>query len=77
MLEVARVKGRAYLNFGTDWKTDFTLVLDEDALRLFDAEGIAPENFEGRTVRARGWLESFNGPMIEITHPEQIEVIEE
>jgi micrococcal nuclease len=77
VLEVARVKGRAYLNFGTDWKTDFTLVLDEDALRLFDAEGIAPENFEGRRVRARGWLESFNGPMIEITHPEQIEVIEE
>lgn len=77
VIDVARVKDRAYLNFGTDWKTDFTLVLDEDALRLFEAAGVDPENFEGRRVRARGWLESFNGPMIEITHPEQIEVIEE
>ena len=77
VLDVARVKDRAYLNFGTDWKTDFTLVLDEDALRLFDEAGIAPDSFEGRRIRVRGWLESFNGPMIEITHPEQIEVIEE
>ena len=77
VLDVARVKDRAYLNFGTDWKTDFTLVLDEDALRLFDEAAIAPESFAGRRIRVRGWLESFNGPMIEITHPEQIEVIEE
>jgi micrococcal nuclease len=77
VLDVARVKNRAYLNFGTDWKTDFTLVLDEDALRLFDDDGVAVETFEGRRIRVRGWLESFNGPMIEITHPEQIEVIQE
>lgn len=77
VLDVARVKGRAYLNFGADWKTDFTLVLNEDALRLFDEAGIAPESFEGRRIRVRGWVESFNGPMIEVTHPEQIEVIEE
>jgi micrococcal nuclease len=77
VLDVARVKERAYLNFGADWKTDFTLVLDDDALRRFDEAGIAPESFEGRQIRVRGWLESFNGPMIEITHPEQIEVIEE
>jgi hypothetical protein len=25
----------------------------------------------------RGWIKSFNGPMIEASHPEQIEVIEE
>lgn len=77
VVDVGRVRNRAYLNFGSDWKTDFTLVLDEDALQLFEAAGVDPENFEGRRVRVRGWLESFNGPMIEITHPEQIEVIEE
>ncbi len=76
-LSAARVKGRGYLNFGADWKSDFTLSLDEDALRLFDAEGVAIGNFEGRRLRSRGWVESFNGPMIEITHPEQIEVVDE
>jgi hypothetical protein len=75
VLAVARVKGRAYMNFGTDWKSDFTLVLDADALRTFEADGIGIETLQGRRVRARGWVEYFNGPMIEITHPEQIEVL--
>ena len=77
VLDAAHVRERVYLNFGADWKTDFTLVLNEDALRLFEAAGLDPEDFEGRRVRVRGWIESFNGPTIEITHPEQIEVIEE
>lgn len=77
VLDVARVGNRAYLNFGNDWKTDFTLTLDAEALRRFEADGVAIESFLDRRVRARGWVEFFNGPMIEITHPEQIEVIDE
>jgi len=26
-------------------------------------------------VRVRGWVERRNGPMIDVTHPEQIELI--
>jgi endonuclease YncB( thermonuclease family) len=77
VVSVARVGSRAYLNFGTDWKTDFTLTLDAGALATFDAEGFAVEALEGRRIRSRGWVEYFNGPMIEITHPEQIEVLDE
>ena len=40
-----------------------------------EAAGIDPEEYEGRTVRTRGWVKSYNGPMIEATHPEQIEVL--
>jgi hypothetical protein len=28
-------------------------------------------------VRVRGWLDSYNGPTIAATHPEQIEVLDE
>ena len=28
-------------------------------------------------LRCRGWLERFNGPRITVTHPEQIEVLED
>ncbi|MEX1109180.1 MAG: thermonuclease family protein [Dongiaceae bacterium] len=77
ILDAARAGGRGYLNFGADWKTDFTLSLDPATLRLFDAEGLSIEELEGRRVRARGWVDYFNGPMIEITHPEQIEVLDE
>ena len=74
---VGRGGGRTYLNFAEDWREDFTIALDRGAVELFDARGIDLKTFEGKTVRVRGWLKSYNGPMIEVTHPEQIEVLEE
>ncbi|MFQ5776229.1 MAG: thermonuclease family protein [Kiloniellaceae bacterium] len=74
---VAEVRGRVYLNFGPDWRSDFTVTLAPAARRVFAAAGVDPASYAGRVVRVRGWLKSFNGPMIEATHPEQIEVIEE
>ncbi len=76
VLEVAVVRGRAYLNFGEDWRSDFTLVIGPAERRRFEAEGFDPAIYEGRRVRARGWLEFRNGVTINITHPEQIEVLD-
>ena len=72
----AVVRGRGYLNFGDDWREDFTVSIGPRDRRRFENEGIAIEDYEGRLVRVRGWVDSFNGPMIEATHPEQIEVLE-
>lgn len=74
---VAVVRGRAYLNFGEDWRSDFTVSLAPAVLRRFAREGVDPAGYADRAVRVRGWLKSFNGPMIEATHPEQIEVLQE
>ena len=71
----AKVKARVYLNFGPDWRTDFTVTLQAKARRLFRKAGLEPLSLEGREIRVRGWLKKFNGPMIEATHPEQIEVL--
>ena len=71
----AVVRGRGYLNFGRDWKRDFTASLAPRYRKAFESEGISIKSYEGLPVRIRGWLKSFNGPMIEITHPEQIEVL--
>lgn len=73
VVDVAVVRNRAYLNFGDDWRSDFTVVLDPAALKLFAAAGRPLESLEGRRIRVRGWIKSFNGPMIDATHPEQIE----
>ena len=70
------VRGRGYLNFGDDWREDFTVSIAPRDRKRFEAEGVAVEDYEGRLVRVRGWVDSFNGPMIEATHPEQIEIIE-
>ena len=75
VLDAARVRTRAHLNFGPDWRTDFTVTLDARARRLFRDAGFDPLALEGRRVRVRGWLREFNGLLIDSTHPEQIEVL--
>lgn len=72
----ARTKDRDYLNFGDDWRTDFTISIGKKALKLFEKDGIDPLIYKGKKVRVRGWIKSLNGPMIEASHPEQIEVID-
>lgn len=70
-------RGRGYLNFGSDWREDFTVTLAPPVLRRLTREGFDLAAYEGRRLRVRGWLKSFNGPMIELTHREQIEVLDE
>lgn len=72
----ASVRGRVYLNFGENWREDFTVTISSQAMKLFVESGIEPWAWKGRVVRARGWLRKNNGPMIEATHPEQIELPE-
>jgi len=73
--KAALVHGSGYLNFGADYKTDFTLSFDDESLRLLRDSGVDFKSLEGARLRARGWLRYFNGPLIDITHPEQIEVL--
>jgi endonuclease YncB( thermonuclease family) len=74
---VSAVRGKTYLNFGLDWHTDFTIMIDKGDLRRFHEGGFEPRVYEGRRLRVRGWVRSLNGPMIVATHPEQIEVLAE
>ncbi len=75
--KVATVRGKTFLNFGEDWRSDFTVTIPSRARRLFRDAGIDPATYEGRRIRVRGWLKPFNGPMINASHPEQIELLEE
>ena len=67
--------GRVYLNFGRYWKEDFTVVIDSQAVKLFGEAGLDPLVLEGALIRVRGWVDDRDGPRIEVTHPEQIEVL--
>ncbi|MCW5729237.1 MAG: thermonuclease family protein [Alphaproteobacteria bacterium] len=75
VLRADQVRDHLYLNFGADWRDDFTIRIARRNLRLFQQAGEDPAKFAGRTVRVRGWLRRLNGPMIEVTHPEQIEAL--
>ncbi len=77
VVAVGRGGPNTYLNFSDDWRSDFTIMLNRRAERLFKEAGFDPRSYEGRFVRVRGWLKSRNGPMIEATHPEQIELLDD
>jgi len=75
-LKLEHLKERSYLNFGEDYAKDFTLVIAARDRKLFEAGPWRLEDLIGRRLRIRGWIELRGGPLIEITHPEQIEVLE-
>lgn len=75
VVAAVKVKSQIFLNFGPDWRTDFTIRVPTPALKLFRAARVDPLKLQGSRVRVRGWLRWDNGPMIDATHPEQIELL--
>lgn len=75
VIAARRVKDRVYLNFGQDWRDDFTVTIATRALPLFAEAGLDPLALGGQRIRVRGWVETYNGPALEATHPEQIEML--
>jgi hypothetical protein len=68
--------GRAYINFGADWRTDFTVTIQSADMKNFRAKNIDPAAYyAGKILRVRGVIEQLNGPEIEIAAPEQIEIL--
>lgn len=69
-------QNRIYINFGADWRTDFTISIAPQSRRLFSRAGLDPLQWNGRKIRVRGWLEEYNGPYIEIDHPQALEFLD-
>jgi len=72
----ADIRGRVYLNFGADYKTDFTIAIAKRDRKRFKRAGLDPLSLDGARVRVRGWVELMNGPMIWLDHPERLEVLD-
>lgn len=70
--DVAQVKGTVYLNFGTDWRTDFTAEIPAEAQAYFNFSDFE-KYFQGKEVLVRGRLKPVNGVLITVSHPAQIE----
>ncbi|MDA7947929.1 MAG: thermonuclease family protein [Hyphomicrobiaceae bacterium] len=73
---VATTPKWTFLNFDDDWRRDFTIAIAAKNRRMFRGSDVNLEALEGKAIRARGWLENWNGPAIKVTHPEQIELLE-
>lgn len=71
--ETRKISSTVYLNFGEDWRTDFTVVLASPVRRLFKKIDTDPLALVGSRVRVRGWIQNMNGPMIELSNPQALE----
>ncbi|HEX2590075.1 MAG TPA: thermonuclease family protein [Rhizomicrobium sp.] len=67
--------GRAYLNFGADWRTDLTVTISPDDMKTFDLLGVDPRAYAGKRVRVRGMVQMVNGPSIAVANPQSVEVV--
>jgi endonuclease YncB( thermonuclease family) len=74
VLSVRESAGTIYMNFGRRWTQALTVTIPKRDERAFAAAGVEPKKLENHRVRVRGWVEERNGPRIEATRPEQIEI---
>lgn len=80
VIDASNRQGRIYINFGDDWRTDFTVTVEPADARLFADEITNVVVGEvsaivGRRLRVRGFVTRYNGPEIRVTVPDQIEVL--
>lgn len=76
VLSVRESGGTIYMNFGRRGSQALTVTILKRQERIFAAAGVAPNRLENRHVRVRGWVEERNGPRIEASGPEQIEILD-
>jgi endonuclease YncB( thermonuclease family) len=76
VVTAAVIRGRAYLNFGEDYRRDVTVTIAPEDMREFRRQRVDPRKLAGAVVRVRGWVELFNGPNIAIATPGALEILE-
>ena len=72
VLNIHRGKKALQLNFGVDWKTDFTAVLFREGQQRFRDLGIDPADLVGSEVLVIGKVKRYNGAEIIVRGPDQI-----
>lgn len=73
VVSVTARSGRLYLNFGDDWRQDFTVSVARDLLKAAPGSSEKLSALAGHKVRVRGWIERRYGPAIEIFNLQDIE----
>lgn len=75
--DVARTKRAIYLNFGDNWRTDFTARIGKDVAAAHPEFDRTLDVLKGRRIEVRGWIERRNGPLIDVDDPSQIALVDD
>lgn len=66
---------RTYLNFGRDWKTDFTVTISKQVWADMQRNGIDTVRLKAGPIRLRGVIRDWNGPALDVLAWETVEFI--
>ena len=75
--EVRRTRRGISINFGDDWKKDFTAYLSPLVSKTFENVVDLNSNLVGQQVKLRGFLDLYYGPSMRIDHLMQMEMLSE
>ncbi|MEO1135898.1 MAG: hypothetical protein AAFW68_04690 [Pseudomonadota bacterium] len=73
IVRAERFGARFYLNFDDDFRTDFTATAASTLYRRWRRNDFDLASLNSARVRIRGYVQSINGPSIDLKHPLQIE----
>lgn len=73
VVSVGKTRSNTYLNFGTDWALDFTVMIPVSDFASGADDNLQPSGLVGRRIRVRGTLEEWNGVLMRVRTPAQIE----
>lgn len=73
--KATQTRRRFYMNFGEDYRTDFTASIQGRLHRKWREAELLKNAVSGVLVRVRGFLVAINGPSIEVSHYRQIEFL--
>lgn len=72
IVSATQVKAIVYLNFGPNYRTDFTVKISGRLRQMLEAQGHAPADWDDKWVTVRGVIFAENGPMIAPRLPTEI-----
>jgi endonuclease YncB( thermonuclease family) len=75
VVSVRESGGLVYINFGRRWRDQFTVTLLKRNESGFTAFKTALKTLAGHEIEVRGFIEERSGPAVEVTRPEQIDII--
>ena len=78
VISTGEIGAGIFLNFGPDYKTDFTAFIPRDDLAYFSGAGVTnpADYYRGKTLEVTGSIYKKNGPSVTVRHPGQIYVRE-
>ncbi len=77
VVSVGERRSRTYLNFARFGEEGLTVTVSKRTWRIMLERGLTAAALRGRRVRARGFVELWRGPTLDVSAAEMIEMLDE